>query len=165
MDIDKTDSRTLSQLLNLDTQESANWTADELSAILAHQLAAPLAVDLKSQAPDIEEQLQQINADQETAIDTFADLLFHTQAPQSLTILVKEFAKQQRDAGNLSEEIISLLYIGAICASLAHGDRTISSLDNATLLANIEQLLTLPWLEAQLRNLLRRTKEQLASNS
>ncbi len=165
MDIDKTDSRTLSQLLDLDTQESASWTADELSAILAHQLAAPLAVDLKSQAPDIEEQLQQINAEQETPIKTFADLLFHTQAPQSLTALVKEFAKRQSNTGALSEEIISLLYVSAICASLAHGDRSISSLDDATLLANIEQLLTLPWLEAQLRDLLQRTKAQLASSS
>ena len=165
MDIDKTDSRTLSQLLNLDTQESVHWTAEELSAILTHQLSAPLAVDLKSLAADIEEQLQQINTDQETPIKTFADVLFHPLAPQPLTVLIKEFAKQLRDVGELSEEIISLLYVAAICASLTHEDRSISSLDDATLLANIEQLLAFSWLEARLRDLLERTKEQLASSS
>ena len=165
MDIDKTDSRALSQLLDLDAQGGASWTEKELSGILAHQLAAPLVVDLKSLAPDIEEQLQQINTDQETPLETFADVIFHPLTPQPLTVLIKEFAKQQRDAGNLSEEIISLLYIGAICASLAHADRSISSLDDATLLANIEQLLAFSWLEARLRDLLERTKEQLTSSS
>ena len=165
MDIDKTDSRALSQLLDLDGQGGGSWTEQELSSILAHQLAAPLVVDLESLVPDIEEQLQQINTDQEPLIETFADVLFHAQAPLELTVLIKEFAKQQRDAGNLSEEIISLLYVGAICASLAHGDRSISSLDDATLQANIQQLLAFSWLDERLRDLLEGTSQALEANT
>jgi len=165
MDIDKTDSRALSQLLDLDAQGGTSWTEKELSGILAHQLAAPLVVDLKSLAPDIEEQLQQINTDQETPIETFADVLFHPLTPQPLTVLIKEFAKQQRDAGDLSEEIISLLYVAAICASLTHEDRSISSLDDATLLKNIQQLLAFSWLDERLHALLEKTGQALEAKT
>ena len=161
MDIGKTDPRALSRLLDLDGQFSAEWTEDELSGILKHQLAAPLTFDLESVAPDIEDQLQQINADQETPIETFADVLFHAQAPLELTVLIKEFAKQQRDANCLTDQIASLLYVATNCAALRNGDRSVSSLDDPSLLKNIQQLLSFSWLDNRTRLSLEGTAKDL----
>lgn len=165
MDIDKTDSRALSRLLDIGNEESHLWTEDELAAMLRHQLEAPLAIDLKSVAADIENQLSELRGQDDKPLSTFADALFHPNPPLVLTTLIKEFAKQLRDNQVLNDDIASFLYVAAICAAIGNGDRSMTSLENDTILDNIRQLLSLPWLDERARPLLEGAIQDLAADS
>ena len=116
-------------------------------------------------AADIENQLSELRGQDDKPLSTFADALFHPNPPLVLTTLIKEFAKQLRDNQVLNDDIASFLYVAAICAAIRNGDRSMTSLENDTILDNIRQLLSLPWLDERARPLLEGAIQDLAADS
>ena len=137
----------------LQVEDEALWTARDLAAILAHQLAAPLETDLgrreaispgRRDAPDVW-----------PAIRTFGELFDHPSPPVELLERTKRFAKTARSQpdGPLPDEVATVLYLAAIATARRKCGRSISQLDEAALRHALEWALAQPWLAASLREL------------
>ena len=71
-----------------------SWPENELGAMLAHQWASDLAVDLRGLHGVTGKLVEELANAANPPIRTFADLLWHEQPPLALLGWVKEFAKQ-----------------------------------------------------------------------
>jgi hypothetical protein len=134
-DLGTSDPRRLADLLEREPDAARVWTADELAAVLRHQLAVPLHLDLDGAADD------------EAMRRSFGDLLADPHPPVNVLDRVKLFAKAARTRadGGLPPEVATVLYYASIAAADARCGRRITRLADAALREGYEWVLAQPW--------------------
>ncbi len=144
-----TEPQSLVHLMDLDLLGTQHWRPEELGAILAHQLAAPLVGDLRRYAPDLDRKLAAARA------RTFGQLLFHTQPPVELLDAVKRFAKASRADPDspLPDEIATVLYFAAIAAAMVRCGQRITHMGDEALQYGLAWVRRQAWLDPQSRAL------------
>lgn len=134
----------LSYLMGVDDEPEELWSREELGAIFAHQLAAPIAVDLPGH----------VEADSPT---TFADVLFSESPDWQLLEAIKQFSKGQslqRDQLTLPKSVTGALYMCSIAAALVHAQRRITTLENDDLKAKLDWVSKQSWLDDRCNELI-----------
>jgi hypothetical protein len=160
------DPRSIARLLDPGADEERIWDADELAAILRHQLAAPIQVDLNSLEAGAAPRLRMLTEAHGLLLKSFGDLLRHPHPPLELLKLTKNFAKALRLSrrGTLPREIATVLYFASIVVALRRCRRRISRLDDAALRRGVELCLRQPWLDDSTRELFQEGLQALRDN-
>ncbi len=143
--------QSLMHLMDLDLLGTQHWKPEELGSILAHQLAAPLAGDLRRYVADLDHKLASAPA----RARTFGQLLFHAQPPVELLEGVKRFAKAARadPESPLPDEIATVLYFAAIVSAMLRCGQRITRMDDEALRYSLDWARKQVWLDAQTRAL------------
>ena len=155
-DIENSPTETLADLMNLEADDSL-WNADELAAVLRHQLAAPVEFDLTYLEPKRSRSLDTLDSLQGPEIASFRDLFHHPRPPIELLRSTKDFAKSSRSRPQapLPEEIATLLYLLSITTAITRLGSRITKLDDQGLRHALEWALEQPWVDAETQKLLR----------
>jgi hypothetical protein len=156
-ELDKTEPPRLAEMLALDGRAGHVWRAEELSAILRHQLDAPLEFDLG----DLSDEYAAIAPPGDTGTlrwrVTFGELLHHARPPLPLVERAKRFAKACRNhpEGPLPVEVATVLYFALIVVARLRCDGAprISALDDAALVEGMHWALAQAWLDERTRAL------------
>ena len=152
LDFDSTTPGRLAELFGMPSGPNNVWRTDELAAILQHQLAAPLEVDLggKSNRADA-------GSSADSGLKTFADLLKHPHPPIELLSLTKQFAKRSRKHADspLPPEIATILYLASIAAAIVRCRHRLTALDDASLRTKMAWAAEQVWVDDWLRSLIR----------
>ena len=145
LDLKHADSGSLARLIGVDGQTDPFWRAEDLAEVLAHQLRAPLIVDLQ----DGEGVTRDVFSRYPGQIDSFGSLLHHPQPPIELLLLVKRFAKQflNDSKGAIPREVATILYYAAIVVAITRCKQRISDLEPAELDAGIYWALRQAWVD------------------
>ena len=156
---DKSGSRAIARaLLDASSLSTGDWSANDLASLLEHQLRTPLHLEA-------ERLLEHAVGPREAAVAalqarppvTFFDVLQRGATGDGVLHMVKGYAKEAlaRD-GVLPREIARFLYIASILRARAAGAKQFTSLDDASIDSEARRCLTLTWLPATARDLLRR---------
>ena len=157
-ELDKTEPPRLAEMLALDGRAGQVWRAEELAAILRHQLDAPLEFDLG----DLSSEYAAIahaagDAGRLRWAVSFAELLRHPRPPLPLLERAKRFAKACRNHpdGPLPVEVATVLYFACIVVARLRCDGAprISALDDAALVEGMSWALSQDWLDERTREL------------
>jgi len=143
--------QSLMSLMDLDLLGTQHWSREELGAILAHQLEAPLAGDLRRHVADLEKELAQAPAQ----VRTFGQLLSHPQPPVKLLEGVKRFAKASRADPDspLPDETATVLYFAAIVVAMLRCGQRITRMNDDALRYSLDWVCKQAWLDARSRAL------------
>ena len=143
--------QSLARLLHLELDNS-EWNPQELSAILEHQMRAPLVGDLGRSAPGQMRTVAELTQAGNGA-RTFGELLAHESPSAALLYLIKDFAKSSRVErdGALPAKVATALYYAAIVAARVRLNERISELDDVALRQGIEWALREPWIGQPIR--------------
>lgn len=160
-DLSQTNPTTLARLLNPDTLTGRDWRADELSALLRHQLATPLTADLANAAPDAQQTLAAVTGPLAPALRTFGDLFRQPQPPLALLQLTKQFGKNHRQdpTSPLPAEIATIIYFASIVLARLRCRQSISDLEPQALHRGIQWALAQPWLDDSLRRVFQEAQQ------
>ncbi len=133
------------------------WKSDELTAILEHQLAAPIDFDLSRFDPAPSHSMLLLTSPDGPPIRTFDELFRHPHPPVEILELTKRFAKECRSRrdGPVPDEIATILYTLSIVTALTKCGRRITKADNQTLRHSLDWALSQPWVDKSTRGLLR----------
>lgn len=147
--LETTSGRDLARLMGMEADEPT-WTTEDLSAVLKHQLSAPLVDELREIKSDVG--IPQDRAD----LTCFADLLHNEQPPASLLRLTKQLMKDRgAKAGALfPREVAAVLYVACICVSVLRCGEAVSMNEAKALKSRIQWSLSQPWLDEKTRELL-----------
>jgi hypothetical protein len=128
------------------------WTADDMAAILRHQLNAPLRADLAATNPRAGHTLDTVSRASPPPA-TFGELLAHPHPPLELLELAKDFGKTLRlDAAcGVPAGVATVIYYASIVTAKLRCGRRISDLDDAALRRGVDWALAQPWLDAATR--------------
>jgi len=150
----RAEPRRLAYLLDLIETVTLPWRAQELGAILKHQLSSPIESDLDREAA---RDGPKGSAHCVSARVTFGDLFHHATPPIELLRSVKDFAKANRNhpASALPNEIATLLYFESIAVARTRCRRRITSLSEKEIDAGIAWALAQDWVDSQTKSLLR----------
>lgn len=142
-------SADLARLLEVDAQQDEAWSADDLRAILAHQLRVPLAFSRDTSAG-----AAAVPAAPE-AVRCLGDLLSQAHPPVHALMLAKAAAKAslREPVGELPREVAQLLYYACTLAARLHAGQRISKLDDASLCRGVRWGLEQPWVDGRVRRL------------
>lgn len=152
----RSDPDRLARVFAATLEDHPPYCREELGPILRHQLSTAIEFDLGSLDPGSQRLLRAAAACGDLGgIRTFRDLFFHEDPPIQLLQLTKDFAKNHLNHPDspLPPEIAVVLYYGSIIAALVRLNRSLSWLTPADLARGIVQMLSLPWLEDDLRRL------------
>ena len=148
-DLDRSDPARLAEALSIHPATADKISDQELGAILEHQLATPLEIDL-GEIPNSP------NAPQD-APGTLGDLLTGA-SPSPLELLkrAKAFAKfcKSTPDGPLPAPIATVLYFALIAKAATAHDQRISALSDVELADGFRWSLQQPWVTHGLRELL-----------
>jgi hypothetical protein len=147
------DPAAMAELMELPNLIGKVWHSQELSAILRHQMSAPVQFDLSELPAGLGAKLRSLTAAQGLLIRSFGDLLRHPHPPLELLKLTKRFAKasSHHPDSPLPPEISRVLYYAAIVVAQTRCGERISGLDNAGLKQGLDWALTQLWLDASTR--------------
>ncbi len=111
------------------------WRPEELGALLNHQLAAPIEVDLASLPPVLAQQIRGLADVEGLLMKSLGDLFQHPRPPLALLRLVKDFAKAAHAApdGPLPGEIARVLYYTSIAVAWLRWGERITRLNDEAL--------------------------------
>jgi hypothetical protein len=159
------EARMLARMLRLGESEHRVWRPEELGEVLAHQLAAPVVVDLESLDPGLGARLRDLCSSRSLVLNSFADLFFHPQPPLELLELTRQFARACRSHPDamLPHEIATLLYVMSIVVAMLRCGARITTLDDGALRSAIVWLIEQPWVEPRLVGLLNEGLRHLAA--
>jgi hypothetical protein len=145
----------LASLLEQGTPAERIWEAEELGAILRHQMSAPLRVDLVSLERGQAAKVRVLAESQGLILKSFGDLLAHRHPPLELLVMAKDFAKASRISPEsaIPREVASVLYFASIVAAMTRCRVRISRLKNRELRAGIRWALAQAWLDEPTRAL------------
>src|SRR5215471_10011388 len=125
----KSTAEQVSKLMRLDETRSEVWQTDDLAAMVRHQLAAPLELDLDGRH-DTEKRRDAGNSDGDLAqpeLRTFGDLFGATRPPLDLLQRSQKFFKQQlaERAKNSPDRKVSYLFylVSIVVARMRAGAR------------------------------------------
>ena len=157
----------LAALFALDEQPSGPWDKTDLAALLRHQLAAPVEVDLGTLPPDQSPKIRSLAGAEGLTLRSFNDLLQHPHPPVALLRMVKDFAKLNRShrRSALPPEVATVIYYAAIVVAALRCGQAISELEPAQLRKGLDWALSQPWLEDGLRALFEEAQSRLARPS
>jgi hypothetical protein len=146
----------IEDLLHRADAQSGVWRTEELAALLRHQLAAPVAVDLGSLSPAVAQSLKSLSGAQGLLIRSFADVLYHPHPPLDLLGLLKDFAKAAAavTAGPIPRDVAQVLYYAAIASGLRAGRSEITSLDEQALREGFAWVHAQRWVDPEVQELL-----------
>src|SRR5512140_534007 len=82
------------RLASLFEAERELFSATELGALLAHQLASPLSFHWPKLDERLAQEMASLTDEERASWRTFGDLLGHPRPPAALLMLVKDFAKR-----------------------------------------------------------------------
>jgi hypothetical protein len=155
----------LACVLGLGDSTERVWSPEDLAAIFAHQMRAPVSVDLGAMSPGLAGKLRTLSEATCLLLKSFADLFQHSQPPLELLKLVKEFAKLNRDKPDslLPNEIATALYYLSIAAALVRLGQSISALPKPELRRGFVWLLAQPWLSGPQRELAEEAQRKLTT--
>jgi len=130
------------------------FSNEDLQAMLAHQLAAPLQFHQTELDQKLFAELARLRA-AGTAPETFGQLLTAPKPPVPLLVLLKDFAKAIISGHNdtLPDKLASVLYFTAISVAFARCDQQISQLNPPALRHGITWCLDQPWVADPCRQL------------
>ena len=140
------------------------WRSDELSAVLRHQLAAPLVMDLSTLRGVTAEHVKHLAAGggADPSIHTFHDLLRHPDPPVELLELTKRFAKlARRTQASIAvpAEVAGVLYFASILVAQTRCGVRISNLSDEQLSEGVQWVLAQVWIDPPTRALFAREVE------
>jgi hypothetical protein len=140
----------LARMLDLRAGKDGNWSADEMEAILRHQLDTPLDVDLPQYRSSLVAS-QSLRSERRT----FGQLLHERWPPLRLLQGIMRFAEAhlRQPSGGLPQEIARVLYYGSVLAARLRWDTRITRLSDAQLRSALTWAIDQPWLDSQLRKL------------
>jgi hypothetical protein len=139
----------LAALLAVGAAGDRVWEPGELSAVLRHQMAAPLEADVAVLGPGTAERVRALCAAAGGRLETFGDLFHHRAPPLELLVLVKHLAKAARDDPQLllPKEVAAVLYFAAIAVAETRCGARITRLGEREVRAGVRWALALPWLD------------------
>jgi len=131
------------------------WGREEFGALLEHQLATPIEVDLESLPPAKAQQIKALGDAGGLLLKSYGDLFKHPHPPLELLRLVKEFAKAASHApeGPIPCEVAQVLYYAAIAAALVNRGERITSLRVDALRQGLEWVRAQEWVGAGTKEL------------
>ena len=147
----------LASLLNFNTSDDVGgvWRDEELAALCAHQLLAPLEADLD---------MSDIVADDEDA-STFRDFLMSPRPDFGVLVRAKDYFKRQgqnRDSG-LPANLAAVFYLACISTALVQLNQRISDSTDESVVKKIRWACGLPWVDAMIVELLPQAEAFLSS--
>src|SRR5262249_23618648 len=156
-DLHETDPRLLAQFLEVEEVPPGIWPAHELGAILRHQMATPVRLDLESVGSTFRARLQALPAGQQPGALTFGDLFQQAAPPLELLVLVKQFAKASRVRGEsvLPAEIATVIYLTTIVVARLRCGQRISAQSDESLTYGIQWVIDQRWVDERTRALFR----------
>jgi hypothetical protein len=163
----RSDAEQLSKILSLNESTGDAWTERDLPAMLRHQLAAPLQLDLSSLELRPSEMATRDHTLKEAAgsgIRTFQDLLEHPRPPLAPLNWAKNFFKQQAGPSlprRPEQEVAYVLYLLSILVARIRLQTRISKLSNADLLKGIDWAADRKWLDMKTREMCRLAQKAL----
>jgi hypothetical protein len=149
----------VSKLMRLDETRSEAWHSDDVAAMVRHQLAAPLELDLDV-SRDTEQKRDAGSSDGGPAqpeLRTFGDLFRAACPPLDLLQRSQRFFKQQlaeRAKNSPDRKVSYLFYLLSIVVARMRAGARISTLSNAELIHSLQSLAQKNWVDPQIRNLL-----------
>jgi hypothetical protein len=154
-ELEQTDPARLADMMTLDETPPRLWSPEELGVILRHQLAVPLAIDLRDAAEEARSALDSAPV----SLMTFADLLHHPAPEVAMLQRIKRFAKARKSNPNgpLPEEVATVIYYAAIAVALKRCQLRITSMDDAALVAGCGWVLLQAWVDDDTKALFRET--------
>lgn len=154
--------RQLAQFLDLamNGDDVRLWHPEELQAVFAHQLAAPVQVDLAGLPGDVSATLKLLGESQGLLLRSYGDLFRHRHPPVELLMLVKDFAKSHmtRSGGLLPRDVAKALYCLSIAAALARCARRITALSDADLRGRFDWVVAQPWIDAPTKEVVQQAR-------
>ena len=132
---------------------SLAWGPDELAAVLRHQLAVPLRLDLGEPLTALSRRLEESVAYRGLAGKTLGQLLHDPHPPAGALELVKQFAKAHRTRrdGLLPREVATVLYYAAILVARTRCGVRLSTLDDRVLRDGAAWAAGLAWVDDDTR--------------
>jgi hypothetical protein len=165
-DFNRADGKLLAEVMTLDAESLRPWPAEELKSIFDHQRRAPVLGDLAAPRSPRGPELRDALASCVPPIVTLSDLLAHPAPPPQVLLALKQFAKLSRVSPDapLPPEISSTLYlISSALALLRHGQRIFTS-DHVSLQTALSWAIAEPWLDDNVRRILKQALELLLRN-
>src|SRR5258708_3382531 len=164
-DLHGTDPRLLAQILAVDDVPRRLWPDGELGAILRHQLATLVQLDLETAGSTFRSRLIALPADQQPGKSTYEDV-FHSATPSlALLGLLKQLAKSSRVRGEsvLPPEIATVIYLTSIVVARLRLAQRITEQSDESLLYGIQWVIDQPWVDEKTRSLFREGQAGLVS--
>jgi len=145
----------LEQLMNLDISADLRWEQADLTAMLRHQLDAPLGRGVASLIEADTARIAVLRTSVVPPIASLRGLLEHPTPPEPLLTIVKDFAKQCREHPDrgLPGAIATAIYFAVIARAWVCYGTTISSLDQGLLLDGLRWLDAQDWADATVRQI------------
>jgi hypothetical protein len=155
--LQQADPRLLAQFLEVEDVPRGIWSADELGAILRHQLASSVQLDLESQDPALRARVPALLPGHKPGALTFGQLFQQAAPSLDLLLLVKQFAKASRLRGQsvLPAEIATVIYLSSIVVARLRCRRRISEQSDESLTYGIQWILDQPWVDENTHRLFR----------
>lgn len=166
-DLSQIDPVSLADLMDCRGDQEEAWSADDLEAILEHQLAADVQFDLERSDEAVGLDVPgMLRSTTEPSIRSFRDLFEHPEPPTELLDLTRRFAKACRSRGDspLPAEIATILYLASIAVAMIKRNDRLTSLADEALCNGFDWALGQAWLDESTRQLLHRGREALASH-
>jgi hypothetical protein len=156
-DLQGTDPRSLARFLDVDDGPRRLWSQEELGAILRHQLASAVQLDLETLGGSFASRMHALPVAQQPGRITYRELFQFASPGLELLNLVKQFAKASRVRGEgvLPAEIATVLYLTSIVVARLRWGRRITEQSDESLLYGIQWVIDQPWADEQTRALFR----------
>jgi hypothetical protein len=152
----------LAEVLNFEVAWPNPWTEADLPAMFRHQMAAPIAFDLKTLARS-ETVLTEAAKE---GIRTFENLLQHPHPPETLLSLAKDFFKTIAgpiDSRLAGQQVAYVFYLLAILVARERLGRSLTRLSDAELLRGVEWGATRTWIDAGSREIFLQARAKLVT--
>jgi hypothetical protein len=162
--LQQTDPRVLALILEVDEAPRRIWPAEELGAILRHQLATSIQLDLEGLGGTLKTRLIALSPAQQPGKLTFGELFQLAHPSLDLLQLVKQFAKSSRVRGEtgLPAEIATVIYLASIVVALLRCNTRISEQSDEALAYGVQWVIDQPWVDETMRQLFRSAMKHFA---
>jgi hypothetical protein len=152
-DLTRSDPRLMAELLTAGGGAEPLWRAEELAAVLKHQLSAP--VEFEPHARSRDPHPGHTRTKPGIPVSNFDELFHHPNPPVELLLLTKEFAKASRVQleSLLPQEVATVLYYASIVVARTRLGKRISGLDDKTTRKGIEWVVAQPWVDERTRGI------------
>lgn len=152
----KSDPRRLANVFGLAEGTETCWSNDELRALLAQQLSAPLDFEVGTADPNLTTGLASLSQAGVPIPKTLGELLGHSRPPLKLLELAKGYAKaaQKNPVCGVPREVATVLYYASIAAALVRCGQSITTLNDKELRQGLAWAVRLSWIDARFKGLL-----------